>query len=94
MFTSTLNTDTQGVMGVTRGGQVCYHGDSSLPLVIISNYIMFTSTLNTDTQGVMGVTRGGQVVTIKIKKEGLVSYVRDTAKKTNQANRLEKAISC
>ena len=55
---------------------------------------MFTSTLNTDTQGVMGVTRGGQVVTIKIKKEGLVSYVRDTAKKTNQANRLEKAISC
>jgi lipoate-protein ligase B len=40
MFTLTLNTDTQGVMGVTRGGQVSYHGDSSLPLVIISNYIM------------------------------------------------------
>jgi lipoate-protein ligase B len=33
MFTSTLNTDTQGVMGVTRGGQVSYHGDSSLSLL-------------------------------------------------------------
>lgn len=60
----------------------------------ISNFIMFTSTLNTDTQGIMGVTRGGQVMTIKIKKEGLVSHVRDKAKRTNQADRLEKAISC
>lgn len=23
IFTSTLNTDTQGILGVTRGGQVC-----------------------------------------------------------------------
>lgn len=59
----------------------------------ISNYIMFTSTLNTDTQGIMGVNRGGQVLTMGIKKDGLVSHVRDKVKKTSQADRLEKAIS-
>lgn len=39
MFTSTLNTDTQGVMGVTRGGQVSYHGD-----IITSNNILYGDT--------------------------------------------------
>ncbi|KAK3084403.1 hypothetical protein FSP39_012963 [Pinctada imbricata] len=55
--------------------------------------IVFATTLNTETQGVLGITRGSQVITCDIKKDGLISYVRDTAKKTNQANRLEKAIA-
>lgn len=59
----------------------------------VSLNVIFTSTLNTDTQGIVGVTRAGQIVTVDIKKDGFIKYVRDTAKKTNQANRLEKAIS-
>ena len=34
-----------------------------------------------------------QVLTIDVKKDGLVNYVRDTAKKTNQADRLEILIN-
>lgn len=59
----------------------------------ISLSIVFTSTLNSESQGIMGVTTSGQVMTVDIKKEGLISYVRDTAKKMNQANRLEKLIA-
>ena len=33
------------------------------------------------------------MITVDIKKEVLISYVRDTAKKTYQARRLEKAIA-
>lgn len=59
----------------------------------ISLDLIFTSTLNTATQGIIGVTRSGQVLTIDVKKDGLVDYVRDTAKKTNQADRLEILIN-
>ncbi|KAL4223945.1 hypothetical protein ACF0H5_017404 [Mactra antiquata] len=58
----------------------------------VSLDIIFTSTLNTETQGFIGVTRSGQVLAVDIKKETLINYVRDTAKKQNQANRLERAI--
>ena len=34
-----------------------------------------------------------QVLTIDVKKDGLVNYVRDTAKKSNQADRLEILIN-
>ena len=34
-----------------------------------------------------------QVLTIDVKKDGLINYVRDTAKKTNQADRLEILIN-
>jgi len=33
-----------------------------------------------------------QVLAIDIKKDTIINYVRDTAKKENQADRLEKAI--
>jgi lipoate-protein ligase B len=46
MFTLTLNTDTQGVIGVTRGGQVSYHGDSSLPLVPLLLVCLFNVDVN------------------------------------------------
>ncbi|KAL5017651.1 hypothetical protein ScPMuIL_007240 [Solemya velum] len=59
----------------------------------VSMDIIFTSTLNGDTQGILGVSRGGQVITVDLKKEMLISYVRDKAKKRNQANRLERAIN-
>lgn len=58
----------------------------------VSADIIFTSTINTETQGFIGVTRKGQVLAVDIKKETLINYVRDTAKKGNQADRLEKAI--
>ena len=34
-----------------------------------------------------------KVITIDVKKDGLINYVRDTAKKTNQADRLEILIN-
>ncbi|KAK7465911.1 hypothetical protein BaRGS_00037521 [Batillaria attramentaria] len=58
----------------------------------ISVDVIFTSTLNTDTQGILGVTRGGQVITVDLKKDGFISYLRETTKKSCSANRLEKAI--
>ncbi|XP_052245570.1 clathrin heavy chain-like isoform X2 [Dreissena polymorpha] len=58
----------------------------------VSKDIIFTSALNSDTHGIIGVTRNGQVLTVDIKKETLINYVRDTAKKGNQADRLERAI--
>lgn len=58
----------------------------------ISLEVIFTSTLNSETRGIIGVTRSGQVLTVDIKKEDLINYVRDTAKKGNQADRLEKTI--
>jgi len=33
-----------------------------------------------------------QVLAVDIKKDCLINYVRDTAKKVNQADRLERAI--
>lgn len=54
--------------------------------------VIFTSTLNTDTQGILGVTRTGQVLTVDLKKDGFISYLRETTKKSESANRLEKAI--
>ncbi|WAR02762.1 CLH1-like protein [Mya arenaria] len=58
----------------------------------VAEDIIFTSTLNTETQGIIGVTRSGQVLAVDIKKDTLIDYVRDTAKKGNQADRLERAI--
>ncbi|XP_076453102.1 clathrin heavy chain 2-like [Babylonia areolata] len=58
----------------------------------ISVDIIFTTSLNTDTQGILGVTRGGQVITVDLKKDGFISYLRETTKKSGSANRLEKAI--
>ena len=51
MFTSTLNTDTQGVMGVTRGGQVSYHGD----IIVVS---FFYCDAITSSNILYGVTSG------------------------------------
>ena len=51
MFTSTLNTDTQGVMGVTRGGQVSYHGD----IIVVS---FFYGDAITSSNILYGVTSG------------------------------------
>ncbi|XP_071092944.1 clathrin heavy chain 1-like [Haliotis cracherodii] len=59
----------------------------------VSTDIIFASALNNETQGILGVTRGGQVVTIDLKKDGFISYLRNTAKKSCSAKRLEKAIS-
>ncbi|XP_050410049.1 clathrin heavy chain 2 [Patella vulgata] len=59
----------------------------------ISMDIIFASALNTDTQGILGVTRGGQVLTIDLEKDSLISYLRETGKKSYQATRLEKAIN-
>ncbi|KAK7087962.1 clathrin heavy chain 2-like [Littorina saxatilis] len=58
----------------------------------ISVDVIFASTLNTDTQGILGITRGGQVLTVDLKKDGFISYLRETTKKSGSANRLEKAI--
>lgn len=58
----------------------------------VSVDIIFTSTLNSETQGFLGVSRSGQVLAVDIKKEGLINYVRETSKKGNQADRLERAI--
>lgn len=58
----------------------------------ISADVIFTSTLNTDTQGILGVTRAGQVITVDLKKDGFISYLRETTRKSCSANRLEKAI--
>ncbi|KAL3856390.1 hypothetical protein ACJMK2_011157 [Sinanodonta woodiana] len=66
---------------------------SCLCFTRVSMDVIFTSTLNTITQGILGVTRGGQVITVDIKKDGLIDYVRDTAKKSNQADRLERTIA-
>lgn len=61
MFTSTLNTDTQGIMGVNRGGQVSNHSYWNIPCDNNHSNQTITFTLNTDTQGIIGVNRGGQV---------------------------------
>ena len=54
MFTSTLNTDTQGVMGVTRGGQVSYHGD----IIVVS---FFYCDAITSSNILYGVTSGNWI---------------------------------
>jgi hypothetical protein len=34
-----------------------------------------------------------QVLTVDLKKDGFISYLRETTKKSESANRLEKAIN-
>lgn len=59
----------------------------------VSPEIIFTSTLNSATQGILGITRSGRILSVDIKRDVLLSQVRESAKWANQASRLERAIA-
>lgn len=59
----------------------------------VSPEIIFTSTINSVTQGILGITRSGRIISVDIKKEVLLSQVRESAKWANQASRLERAMA-
>ncbi|GAB1609897.1 clathrin heavy chain-like [Argonauta hians] len=59
----------------------------------VSIDIVFTSTLNNASQGIIGVTRTGRILSVDIKKELLIAQIRESAKWTNQANRLERVMA-
>ncbi|BFZ04770.1 hypothetical protein BsWGS_07809 [Bradybaena similaris] len=54
--------------------------------------VIFAAVLNTNTQGILAITRGGQVITIDLKKDGFITYLREQVKTAYRANRFEKAI--
>ncbi|XP_074642630.1 clathrin heavy chain 2-like [Tubulanus polymorphus] len=66
----------------------CYLG--AIP---ISTDVVFASALNTQTQGLISITTDGRVLCTDVKKEALVNYVRDVARKPFVAARLEKTLA-
>ncbi|XP_005106091.1 clathrin heavy chain 1 [Aplysia californica] len=54
--------------------------------------VIFASALNTTTQGILAITRGGQVITVDLKKDGFISYLREQVRTAYRANRFEKVI--
>ncbi|RUS81436.1 hypothetical protein EGW08_010820 [Elysia chlorotica] len=54
--------------------------------------VTFSAVLNTNTQGLLAITRGGQVITVDIKKDGFISYLREQVRTAYRANKFEKVI--
>ncbi|GFO29671.1 clathrin heavy chain 1 [Plakobranchus ocellatus] len=54
--------------------------------------VTFAAVLNTNTQGLLAITRGGQVITVDIKKDGFISYLREQVRTAYRANKFEKVI--
>ncbi|XP_059169269.1 clathrin heavy chain-like isoform X1 [Physella acuta] len=54
--------------------------------------VIFAAALNTNSQGILAITRGGQVITVDLKKDGFISFLREQVKTAYRANRFEKVI--
>lgn len=54
--------------------------------------VIFAAALNTNSQGILAITRGGQVITVDIKKDGFISFLREQVKTAYRANRFEQVI--
>ncbi|XP_064619422.1 clathrin heavy chain 1-like isoform X2 [Lineus longissimus] len=90
-----VSTDYRLFYVITKYGQIFIcdlETSAALYSTPICTDIVITSVLNTSTQGVLGITKLGQVLSIDIKKNALIEYVREQLKKPNIANRLEKTL--
>ncbi|KAH9525735.1 hypothetical protein Btru_002226 [Bulinus truncatus] len=58
----------------------------------VSVDVIFAAVLNTNSQGILAITRGGQVITVDLKKDGFISFLREQVKTAYRANRFEQVI--